>query len=334
MTLFLIILITTLIIFVVHEFGYRRKQVQLASSLVLSLGILGTFIGISIALFYFDTKTEIKDSIGYFIDALRLAFITSVIGIAANLFIRIFIKIPTGDDAGELLYHQLSFLEKLYRRIDDMHTMMMPTSPNYVAPPHELLMVSELEELNKNLVNLVSSTSMSMSTSATTENNQSSHFQAVNLWIEEHLSDSFEKLRRDLSIIATSMESYPAELRNFQEKLKKTTSEIHYYNKGLIALDEKMFANKAGVHQLADAFAQLNGEANTFIGLQSKIDSFFLTMNEVVASIDNKESIKILRYLREQYSRELKSELGSIEFQLQEIRQVLKLSSLNKKEFV
>jgi len=242
-----IIIITSLIVYVIIDFGFVRRQVKLASNLVLSLGILGTFIGISIALFFFNTKTDFQESIAYFINSLRLAFITSVIGITANLFIRIFIKIPKVDDSGDLYYYQLAFLEKIYRRIDDAHTMMLPTTAQVTAPTQDMSLLEELKKINENLLILTGVPSIVKSKIATSITGQAIQFQPINNWVEEHLSNSFEKLRRDLSVISTHLKDYPEALNNFQFSLRAITEEINNYNLQLFSLDEQITKNSAGV---------------------------------------------------------------------------------------
>lgn len=320
-----IIIITSLIVYVIIDFGFVRRQVKLASNLVLSLGILGTFIGISIALFFFNTETDIQKSIAYFINSLRLAFITSVIGITANLFIRIFIKIPKVDDSGDLYYYQLAFLEKIYRRIDDAHTMMMPNTGVIVAPTQEIGLLEELQKINANLLSLSNAPSMKQNNFVTESLGNS-----INNLIEEHLNYSFGELRRDLSAIRTILQSYPEELKEFQASLRTVTREISNYNTQLLTLDEQMTQNKAGVNQLAETFEKLNVGTNQFVLMQEKIDSFFVTMNEVVTNIDNRESVKDIAFLRKQYTTEVQSRLGGMEKILERINKVLKLSSTTK----
>lgn len=326
----IIILITSLIVYVIIDFGFVRRQVKLASNLVLSLGILGTFMGISIALFCFNTGTDFQENIAYFINSLRLAFITSVIGITANLFIRIFIKIPKVDDSGDLYYFQLAFLEKIYRRIDDAHTMMLPNTGQVTAPTQDSDLLEELKRINENLLIITGVPSIAKSSIMTAVTGQTTQFQPINNWVEEHLSNSFEKLRRDLSAISINLKNYPEELNNFQGSLRTITEKINSYNLQLSSLNEQMTQNNTGVNQLAKTFEKLNKGANQFILMQEKMDSFFVTMQEIVNGIDNRAAVKDIAFLRKQYTAEIQNRLGGIETLLERINKVLKLSSTTK----
>ena len=55
---------------------------------IVSLGVLGTFIGIAIGLFYFNV-TDIKTSMPLLLDGLKTAFVTSGVGIFFSIIISI-----------------------------------------------------------------------------------------------------------------------------------------------------------------------------------------------------------------------------------------------------
>lgn len=60
---------------------------RLAPTAAMSLGIFGTFLGIFIGLYNFDTG-NINDSIPNLLSGLQTAFVTSLVGMAASLFLK------------------------------------------------------------------------------------------------------------------------------------------------------------------------------------------------------------------------------------------------------
>ena len=56
---------------------------------IVSLGVLGTFLGIAFGLFNFDA-TNVKESMPYLLNGLKTAFITSGVGIFFSIIISIF----------------------------------------------------------------------------------------------------------------------------------------------------------------------------------------------------------------------------------------------------
>ena len=81
--------------------------VEYSPTLLTSLGILGTFVGIIIGLVHFDTNS-LDSSIDSLLAGLKTAFITSVVGIALSLLIRIItrcIKYPQDKQSETVTPH-------------------------------------------------------------------------------------------------------------------------------------------------------------------------------------------------------------------------------------
>ena len=69
-------------------------------NVIVSLGVLGTFIGIAIGLFHFDV-THLKESMPLLLEGLKTAFITSGVGISFSIIISI-LK-PNKESKNEML---------------------------------------------------------------------------------------------------------------------------------------------------------------------------------------------------------------------------------------
>lgn len=65
----------------------RKDQVEEFSSILTSLGILGTFVGIVLALFAFDAA-DIESSVPPLLSGMKTAFITSVVGVGLAVSLR------------------------------------------------------------------------------------------------------------------------------------------------------------------------------------------------------------------------------------------------------
>lgn len=90
-----VILLLILIILSVSFFqagkGYHSRFLEYAPTLMTSLGILGTFIGIVIGLMNFDTSdpSTIDQSIPLMLEGLKTAFITSLAGMTAAIVFKV-----------------------------------------------------------------------------------------------------------------------------------------------------------------------------------------------------------------------------------------------------
>jgi len=88
----LIMFIAVLTVFLAYK-GLSEAFVRYAPSLLTSLGILGTFTGIVIGLYYFDT-VNIDKSIPLLLDGLKAAFMTSLVGIGSALILKVILTHP------------------------------------------------------------------------------------------------------------------------------------------------------------------------------------------------------------------------------------------------
>ncbi|MCX7835594.1 MAG: hypothetical protein N2450_05940 [bacterium] len=79
------------------------------------IGILGTFLGITLALYYFDTSSDnIENQIRLMIESFKLAFITSIIGLFFGMYVRIFKKVDQKiDNEDELQESSIEMLKEL-----------------------------------------------------------------------------------------------------------------------------------------------------------------------------------------------------------------------------
>lgn len=86
----LIIVVWILILF---GLSLQKNSKRNYKNEIVSLGVLGTFVGIAIGLLQFDA-TDIKGSIAPLLEGLKTAFITSGVGIFFSIILSIFKPIP------------------------------------------------------------------------------------------------------------------------------------------------------------------------------------------------------------------------------------------------
>lgn len=85
------------------NFSERRKWIDQLPSLISTLGVLGTFLGITIGLFFFDTS-NLDKSIPLLLEGLKTAFYTSLLGMAGSLVLNRVVshKFDVVESGGEL----------------------------------------------------------------------------------------------------------------------------------------------------------------------------------------------------------------------------------------
>jgi len=103
-----------IIVSVIDFRSYYEQNPKDFKSIIVSLGVLGTFVGIFIGLYQFDTS-DIKASVPLLLDGLKIAFITSIVGMGLSLVLSFIQKMSDTIDAEDESKILLSINNKLER---------------------------------------------------------------------------------------------------------------------------------------------------------------------------------------------------------------------------
>jgi len=98
--------------------SYKTDNHQDYKSVIVSLGVLGTFVGIFIGLLGFDT-TSIKDSVPILLEGLKTAFLTSIIGMFLSIYLS---AIQKSSGQGEL-EDELQVLNAINRKLEKLSVL-------------------------------------------------------------------------------------------------------------------------------------------------------------------------------------------------------------------
>ena len=115
----------------------RRKWIDQLPSVISTLGVLGTFLGITRGLMSFDTAT-LDQSIPVLLDGLKTAFFTSLLGMSGSLVLNRIVSLKFDKDL------KSSEIEKAARMIINAMSANQRELPKF------------LEEANKNFVTILS----------------------------------------------------------------------------------------------------------------------------------------------------------------------------------
>ncbi len=86
-TIVLIVAVCSLTL-IFHFYRYNYRTVEVAPNILTSIGIFGTFLGVALGLWHFDT-TDIQNSVPQLMDGLRTAFWSSIAGLLGALTIKL-----------------------------------------------------------------------------------------------------------------------------------------------------------------------------------------------------------------------------------------------------
>ncbi len=202
-------------------------------SIIISIGVLGTFTGIVIGLYKFDTYA-IKDSIPFLLEGLKTAFITSVVGMFLSILLsarETWSKNDEFSDETEILksinkkLQELSILKESDKKL--MHLQELPLIKNEIKNnKDELLGIlqTRLEGIEYSLNKAVET----MSKGATQEIIKALQSVIVdfNHNLTEQFGDNFKQLNESVKNMVIWQENYKNSIVQLESLLKMSIDSI------------------------------------------------------------------------------------------------------------
>ena len=137
------------------ELKKNRKWVEQLPSLIATLGVIGTFVGITIGLMGFDEK-DIEGSIPTLLDGLKIAFFTSLLGMTGSLILsrrvnRAYDKIEDENDDVKKI---VAAIKELQESNDKGRKEMVQALQSDSLKEYIEQMADDLEEVKASLKNI------------------------------------------------------------------------------------------------------------------------------------------------------------------------------------
>lgn len=240
-------------------------------SVIVSIGVLGTFVGIALGLWEFDTK-NIDQSVPKLLEGLKLAFMTSIAGMVISIFLSTIQRdeISGGDD-------EIAILKSINEKLTGLNSL------KDIDTQISGLRVDLRDELHKNSTTIESGfTQLKLEAQSISETLQS-------IPKTEHINQFRNEIHQE-----------QVALRNFlQEQFLETNDTlkhaIEYLSKGateeIIKALEKVIAdfNKNLTEQFGENFKELNMAVLNLLEWQKQhkeiIEKDGTLLNEIRASI-------------------------------------------------
>lgn len=221
-------------------------------SIIVSIGVLGTFVGIIIGLWHFDT-TSIKNSVPFLLEGLKTAFITSVTGMFLSITLSIFQKSKDYAETED----ELSALNAISVKLDKLYLLERLEKLNSLDNLKHLeilpLMNTKFDSIDTNIKVL------------------SSDISSVKEELRINQSQLFEFLEKSLKEISFSLDEALEKLAEGANKeiIKALESVIQDFNNNL-------------TEQFGDNFKQLNESVKNMIIWQEEHKNNILSMQEIL----------------------------------------------------
>ncbi len=229
-------------LFLTDFLSYKSAKHKDFKSILVSTGVLGTFIGISIGLYGFDSNS-VSESVPKLLDGLKAAFITSIVGMFLAILLSVIQKFKGGDNAEDEIT-ALSNISKQLGKLDSIDTNIKSLSSNISSVKQELktnqqalfeFLKDKLSEIDNSLKEAV----QTLSKGATEEIIKALEnvIQDFNSNLTKQFGDNFKQLNEAVLNMIEWQNTYKNSVQEFEKQLKITaenTSENHQKTTELI----------------------------------------------------------------------------------------------------
>lgn len=313
-------------------------------SIIISIGVLGTFLGIFLGLMEFDT-TNIKESVPILLEGLKTAFITSIVGMAISIGLSITQKTSGhGDIEDELQVlnsmnthleklsvlgsiderlKQLDTLPLMNTKLDSMDTNIKTLSQDISSVKEQMssdqkilfeFLEKSLDKVNQSLEDAIDA----LAEGATEEIIKALEnvIQDFNKNLTEQFGDNFKQLNQSVIHMIEWQE-------NYKNSIKELESTLSIAIENISLTDSKLQTMSESYKQIDNTHIKLQDIIKTNENQINNLETHMKHMNEVG------EKAKLMTDSIEKFSDKIK---GSLTNQSETLNQLVKDSDKLKKE--
>ena len=300
------ILVAYILYFFLKEKQYSKESVL--GNIASTIGVLGTFVGISIGLWKFDPN-DITSSVPLLLSGMKIAFATSIIGMAASIFMK-YIALKNEDE----------------ENIDDIMELFNTMIAESRNVNNTLI---ENQKQTENVLNKVSEIWASHQENLTVElkseilnlNNNTISKQEELIGEFKKLGECFTLLNSGVNNLLTWQENYKETIENTTKELETVIQTIHNADESIESISKNSSLIKENNENLSELLKEINKTQNVIIDSNKSIIEISNTakesipqINEHFTNIDNrtKESTAYLQTLISENLNNIKSYLEKI----------------------
>ena len=300
------ILVAYILYFFLKEKQYSKESVL--GNIASTIGVLGTFVGISIGLWKFNPN-DITSSVPLLLSGMKIAFATSIIGMAASIFMK-YIALKNEDE----------------ENIDDIMELFNTMIAESRNVNNTLI---ENQKQTENVLNKVSEIWASHQENLTVElkseilnlNNNTISKQEELIGEFKKLGECFTLLNSGVNNLLTWQENYKETIENTTKELEIVIQTIHNADESIESISKNSSLIKENNENLSEVLKEINKTQNVIIDSNKSIIEISNTakesipqINEHFTNIDNrtKESTAYLQTLISENINSIKSYLEKI----------------------
>lgn len=300
------ILVAYILYFFLKEKQYSKESVL--GNIASTIGVLGTFVGISIGLWKFNPN-DITSSVPLLLSGMKIAFATSIIGMAASIFMK-YIALKNEDEE-----NIDDIMELFNTMIAESRNVNNTLIENQKQTENVLNKVSEIwASHQENLTVVLKSEILNL-------NNNTISKQEELIGEFKKLGEYFTLLNSGVNNLLTWQENYKETIENTTKELETVIQTIHNADESIESISKNSSLIKENNENLSEVLKEINKTQNVIIDSNKSIIEISNTakesipqINEHFTNIDNrtKESTAYLQTLISENLNNIKSYLEKI----------------------
>ena len=300
------ILVAYILYFFLKEKQYSKESVL--GNIASTIGVLGTFVGISIGLWKFDPN-DITSSVPLLLSGMKIAFATSIIGMAASIFMK-YIALKNEDEE-----NIDDIMELFNTMIAESRNVNNTLIENQKQTENVLNKVSEIWASHQENLTVV------LKNEIASLNNNTISKQEELIGEFKKLGECFTLLNSGVNNLLTWQENYKETIENTTKELETVIQTIHNADESIESISKNSSLIKENNEKLSEVLKEINKTQNVIIESNKSIIEISNTakesipqINEHFTNIDNrtKESTAYLQTLISENLNNIKSYLEKI----------------------
>ena len=330
------------------EGSKARALVDLAPTTLTTLGILGTFTGIFLGLLDFDIRT-INKSVPALIEGLKVAFGTSILGLASALVFRVTRPLlsnrtSTDEVTGQDLINALQDVSAQVKEANATNKDGFETIRKALSDDSDSSVAGQLQRLRAGFTDLEKATvhgfeaqikefrdfaeHMSKAFSEAIIDELKSVIREFNEKISEQFGDNFKQLNEAVGRLLEWQDNYKSQMEDMKasldnsisaldaaetaiSKIAESSSSIPEHMNSLSDANAKLIDQLTQMHDGLSSIAQMRDRAeNAFPEISNKIEEMTTTIASSVES--QRDAIESIKNAVEESTSDMKGAVGAI----------------------
>jgi hypothetical protein len=287
--LFIAFILLALVLILVGKKDFRKSY---GTEIVTTLGILGTFIGISISLFHLGSESkDIVSSLPDFISGLKFAFIASTFGVLSALILRLTQyfsdKKEKNDHKNTTLFESKD--EEIIAELRNLNKGLVGSEEGTLLTQMKL----QRQEFNDQLTQLRQS--FNNFAQHMVENNQKAFIEALNKAINDfnkNLTDQFGENFKQLNVAVEKLvlwqQQYKEQLEILILEEQKTSTSMVLASEAYRDLVSNSSVFSKVANDLAELLPNMKGMTETLFVQSKSLSEVLVTMKEVTPQFESK----------------------------------------------